>query len=60
MNAFGVVLYLFQYSSSIGRTRLRSTGNGGSQSLKLEAFVIPGYVGVISRSPALIGTMRAI
>src|SRR5262249_57679329 len=42
-NAFGVVRYLFQYSSSCLRIRPRSIGNGGSQSARLLASVIPAY-----------------
>ena len=45
MKAFGVVRYCFQYCSSMGRTRCRSSGNGGSQSCRLFDSVMPGYSG---------------
>ena len=60
MNAFGVVRYCFQYASSWGRTRDRSTGKGGSQSDRLLAAVIPGYSGArrLSAANPSIGTIR--
>src|SRR5258707_14719078 len=45
MNAFGVVRYCFQYSSSTGRTRFRSIGNGGFPSPGVSAARMPGYTG---------------
>src|SRR5258705_13820787 len=61
MNAFGVVRYCFQYSSSTGRTRFRSIGNGGFQSPGVSASEMPGYTGGGSRSaPApAVGTVAA-
>src|SRR5262245_40853700 len=50
MNAFGDVRYSFQYASSLGRTSLRSIGNGGSHSEKPRASVMPGYGGARRRS----------
>ena len=40
--AFAVVRYVRQYSSSTGRMRLKSIGNGGSQSRRFSDSVMPG------------------
>ena len=42
MIAFGAARYRSQYSSSRGRTRLRSTGNGGSHDVMSAASLMPG------------------
>ena len=57
----GVVRWRAQYSSSTGRTRPRSRGNGGSQSARCSAVVIPGYSGTRSGSAArpVMGTIAA-
>ena len=59
MNAFGVVRLPRQYASSRGRTRRRSTGNGGFHSSSVGESVMPGYSGAIARSPADTGTTPA-
>ena len=50
MNALGVPRWSFQYASSFGRIRFRSTAKPASQSRVLSAFSMPGKSGISVRS----------